>query len=375
MFSPLTKILIKVFGYGFYKVHSGLLFFLFVSVISFCFFVTTGGHMAPEDRTRWNVAFTLLLISNPMMMLFYFAGSLFYSYKSVQYIFKQLSREENLFLFYSSTSLKKGTQYISWLTVLLFIMLPLFVYLLYAIIIGVAFHYYVIPGIMLLFFLLLLLTSAYLPFNVVNRLKKSDQRLYLSTLTKQWSKPFYTLYTYYVLNSLKVTYVVTKTLSIIFITIGFYSHPEVQYDTRMACLVILSVVLAHIVLVYQEYNFNETYLSLAYNFPINKLQAFYSYLLNYLLLLLPEIVWICTFFSFPVACQLVLLVFSLLALFRSSTYWIGLNVKRYLKFVFLISAIFFLGILFGYIWILIIVSQIIAYFIFARNYFLKNGIV
>jgi hypothetical protein len=45
MQQPLSNILIKIFARGFYKVNSGLLIFLFVILVSYCFFINTLGDV------------------------------------------------------------------------------------------------------------------------------------------------------------------------------------------------------------------------------------------------------------------------------------------------------------------------------------------
>ena len=46
MLTPLNKVLIKIFAKGFFRVNAGLLLFLFVVLISYCFFIETAGHVS-----------------------------------------------------------------------------------------------------------------------------------------------------------------------------------------------------------------------------------------------------------------------------------------------------------------------------------------
>lgn len=99
MFSPLTMVLKKIFVSGFYRMHSGLLIFLFITFISYCFFIKTLGHVPPEIVTYWNLIITLTIVTNPLMMVIFFIACLIYAFKSWQYVANQLREVSNEFLF------------------------------------------------------------------------------------------------------------------------------------------------------------------------------------------------------------------------------------------------------------------------------------
>ena len=104
---PLSNILVKVFARGFYKVNSGLLIFMFVILVSYCFFINTLGDvkLLPPGKELYYQFFILLnFVNSPAMMLLFFACWLIYTIKSWQYVAGQLRIAHHQFLYYSVLS-------------------------------------------------------------------------------------------------------------------------------------------------------------------------------------------------------------------------------------------------------------------------------
>lgn len=85
MLSPVTHALIKIFARGFFRVNSGLLVFLFVMLISYCFFMNTAGDVnliSAEQLTFYHFIIVITFVSSPIMTLIIFVIWLMYTIKA-----------------------------------------------------------------------------------------------------------------------------------------------------------------------------------------------------------------------------------------------------------------------------------------------------
>ncbi|MDQ0637926.1 putative membrane protein [Pedobacter sp. W3I1] len=245
----------KIFVDGFYRTHAGMLVFIFVILMSYCLFINTLGTVRPDQIDFWQFFFTISLVSNPLMMTFYLIGSSLYAYKSLKYVLSQLALPQQEFLYYSFTSSTKKQQFVVWCAVQSCIFIPVLCYTLYAITIGIVFGYYLISTGILLFQVLLIVISAYICLKENNRLIETNKPNWLIRICGKWNKPVFLLYTFQVFNQSKLAYVLTKLLSWVLISSVFLVFTDLKDDSRLLMLITSCIVVAHIVLIYQEKNF------------------------------------------------------------------------------------------------------------------------
>lgn len=367
MRSPVTKVLLKIFAAGFYRMHAGLLVFLFGTFISYCFFINTLGSVPVWAFTRWNLIITLSLVSSPVILGFYALACLAYTLKSWQYIGNQIKEEDNLFLFYSSTALPLRSQFITWFAVQFNIFLPLWIYTCFAAVIGFIFGYHLLPCSIIIYLILLQSLSALYYTWLVNRLRDKVKLIYFNRFIQTWQKPLFSLFSYYTFDQLKLTYLVTKLLSF-FLATGMYTLlSSLRTDLLVPGCIVLTIVTTHSVLLYQEYRFNATYLSFVPNLPYSRVGLFNGFMLNYLILILPEILWLFSTYTLIQAAVLLLTGFIILTLFRSLTYLAGINMKQYLFYIFISFNLLFLMLLYQVLWFSLPIIALAAWFIFIRN--------
>lgn len=364
----------KIFVDGFYRTHAAMLVFIFVMLISYCFFINTLGTVRPDQIDFWQFFFTISLVSNPLMMIFYLIGSILYAYKSLKYVLSQLALPQQEFLYYSFTALNKKQQLRNWFTIQTYIFIPVLSYTLYAITIGIVFGYYLISIGILFFQLLLVLAGAYIYLKESNRLIEANKPNWLLRVSRKWSKPVFLLYSFQVFNQSKLAYALTKLLSWVLISGVFVVFADLKDDSRLLMLVTSCIVVAHVVLIYQEKVFNNRYLSFLPNFPFTKEKVFFSFCLNYLVLLLPEICWIFTNFGILTSFGLIAFTFSAILLFRSLLLLNAMQIKGFLIWVFSLFFLFYVFIMFGFGLILIPLNLIVAWMVFRRNYLNNNCI-
>ena len=368
--SPLSKVLVKIFAKGFYKVHAGLLLFLFVTIILYCFYieVLNQTHLSPDEIILFNLSFVLSLISSPVLGVFVAIVWLGFTVKSWNYISTQILIPENQFLFYSSNAIKKSEQFRSWLLVQLIISLPIIIYGLFALVVGIVFDYYLIPIIILTYAFLLACISALVYMKTTNSLLNAYQKAFYLKFTTNWRKPFFSLFIYHSLNNLQVTLAITKLLSFVMIIGGTFFLADVQNDLRVTGLITLEIVLSNCMLLYQSYHFETTQLIFSRNFPYSRGKIFLNQILNYLLITFPENIWLIVNFHPFESSALILFNLGTGMFFRSMLYLIKPDIKKYIYRVFYLFLLFFLLIMFNLIWILIPVNLLLSFFIFYKQY-------
>lgn len=372
MFQPVTNILIKVFAKTFYKVHSGLLVFLFVSLISYCFFINTAGDiklLSSAQAVFYNFILLITFVSKPIMTMLFFIIWLLYSIKSWQYVSAQLLLPENGFLFYSLNAFSPLKQFKSWFYTQFIISMPFVFYASIASVIGLIFQHYVIVTLIIAFTFLLISASALVYVRLVNNLVQSKGSPFVFTLSRRWKKPFFSLTAYYVLNRLKLGYFLTKLFSYFIIIGTLFSFADVQHDIRVAAIIILSIATAHAMLIYQQYKFGQTYLGITRNFPYGIKRLYLYHALNYLFLLLPEVIWLFISFNIITAIGLLILLLGIVLLFHCMLYNIGTAMNKYLPRVAGLFVLLFWIILFGGTWVLMHVCIMASFAIFYTNYY------
>lgn len=369
MANPLTQVLIKTFSRGFFRLNSGLLLFLFVAVFSYCFFILTAGTITPEKALVFNLIFMISFASSPLMMLLVFLVWLIYTIKSWQYVAAQLLTDQHRFLFYSSTAMSKTRQFKSWFMMQLFISIPLIVYGAFSIVVGIIYGHYLIPAGIVLYLLLLNLISAYLYLQILNSFNRNEEKISWTKLVGSWRKPFSFLFLYELLHRKKTAFLLTKILSWGILTGVFLVFSDLKNDPRIAAIAVLGVAVAHAFLCYQGQRFEMVNLTFAKNFPYSRTQIFLQMLSFYAILLIPEAIWCFLKFELATAIGLYLMMLSFILLFRALLYRLGLQMNRYLPWIFGLFFIFFWCILFQWIWILIPIPLLMAYLIFYYNYY------
>jgi len=368
MFTNSNIALKKIFVDGFYRIHAGMLVFLFAMLISYCLFINTLGTVRPDQIDFWQFFFTISIVSNPLILTFYLIGSSLYAYKSLKYVLNELALPQQEFLYYSFNSSTKKLQLLAWCKVQTYIFIPVLCYTLYAMAIGLVFGFYLISIGILLFQVLLIMASAYICLRENNRLIEANQPGWLIRISKKWSKPVFLLFSFQVFNHSKLAYLLTKLLSWILMSSVFLVFADIKDNSRLLMLITSCTVVAHVVLMYQEKIFNDRYLSFLPNFPFTKGKFFFSFCLNYFVLLLPEMCWILKSFDVLTALGLIAFAFSAILLFRSLLLLNAIQIKGFLIRVFCLFFLFYVFIMFGLGLVLIPLNIVVAWIVFKRNY-------
>ena len=370
MISPLTIVLTKIFSRGFYRANAGSLLFFFVVVVSYAIFITPAGTMSHETFQLYELIVMMTLISNPVAMSVIFLAWLLYTVKSWQYVTGQLIARENGFLYYSSTALSKCRQLRSWWWMQFVIALPITVYGLLSVVFGIVYHHYLLPFITLLYLFLLITGSAALYVWLANRLSAGTSAPITLRLPIRWKKPFFSLFLYHIIHKIKLGGLLTKIFSLFCLASGAYSlFSGNRHDTRVAALLVLTAVAGHLYLIYQEHRFEVMTLAFSRNFPYSRNRHFLYMTLRYVLLFLPEIIFMAITAPSLMTVLLLAYAISVMLFFRTLLYWLGLNMNVYLPVVFAVYIALFWLIMYGCLWQSAGILLLLSYGLFYARYY------
>lgn len=102
------------------------------------------------------------------------------------------------------------------------------------------------------------------------------------------------------------------------------------------------------------------------------MDAFFGGLLNYVLFLLPEILWIVHYFNYWQAAGLIFWMLAILAVYRGILYAIGAHMRTFLQSVFVLFLVFYLVSIYGAALFFMPVLMAIGFGLFSQNYPLKS---
>ncbi len=346
---PLTRVLVKTVANGFYRQHTGLLLSLFIIIFINFFYtnVLNQTHLTPDQIIENALKLALTTVSEPVGVLLLFGLFLLYTVKAWRYVAGRLQAVDMQFLYYSSNALPRRQQVRSWAVVQLVIALPLVLLGGYAMLVGLAFGYWLVPLLIPVYLLgLNMVSAAYYTRLLNNTAVGPDKTSHLPWL-RRWPKPFFSLFLYEIIARKRIAYGITKVLSLVIIA-GFFSVlPDSHADARLLAMISLCIALAHVILIYQASEFELFYLRFARNLPYRHWQSYGQQAALFSLLLLPEIGWLLTAGKFSQGLVGVLLLLSVLLLFRTLLYPIGQHINHYLRVVFGLFILFILLNLFG----------------------------
>jgi hypothetical protein len=366
METSLSRVLVKIFARGFYQVHGGLFLFIFLVLI---------GAVDPAQLLSYHKLLMLAFITSPLMLMVVFTIWLIYSIKTWHYTAGQIFAVHQQFLFYSSTAFNKRQQQTAWMLTQVTMLMPVIAYGITAAVVGVWHHYYITPAIILLYLALLCWLGGYIYTTLINRQIDGGSQSLLLRWSSKWRKPLYSLFIYHVFDKMKARYVITKGISYLIVNGVFMLFADVSHDARVAGIAILAIATAHAVVIFEERKFEETYLIFARGLPHTRLRLFAGFALVYLVLLLPEGIWLFSRFNPLLAAKLLLFGLSIVLLFHSLLYWMGLNMDKYLQYVMGLFMGLFFVILYRQIGVLVVLNSVLAYLFFYYNYYKTNQLL
>jgi hypothetical protein len=215
MTHPLTRVLLRVVARGFYQQHTGglLALFLLVFINFFWTRVPDPAHITHEQLLQNGFRLVLMSVSEPVGVAALLSVCFCYSLKSWHYVAGRLQHPDVQFLAYSSNALPWSRQVKSWAVVQGVILLPPASLCLYAMVVGLAFHHWLVPALLPLYLLLLAGTGAGYYTRLLNSTVVKPDKLAGLTWARHWPKPLFSLFIYEIIAKRRVSYLLTKLAS------------------------------------------------------------------------------------------------------------------------------------------------------------------
>lgn len=362
MTHPLTRVLLRVVARGFYQQHTGGLLTLFLLIVINFFWtrVPDPSHITHEQLLQNGFRLVIMSVSEPLGITVLLGSCFGYSLKSWHYVAGRLQRPDVQFLAYSSTALPWFRQVKSWAVVQGVILLPVGALCLYAMVIGLAFHHWLVPALLPVYLLLLIGAGAGYYTHLLNRtVVKPDKRAGL-TWARRWPKPLFSLFIYEVIASKRVPYLLTKLVSVVSIALLLLAFPDSRTDGRLAGMIGLCCAIGHAVLVFQAGEFEAFYLSSLRNLPYGWRQVYGQQVLLYGLLALPELAWLVLADPLATGLRAAGLLLGVVLLLRNLLHRTGQHMTTYLRLVVGLFLFFLLANLFGLTGLLALGSALAA---------------
>lgn len=345
---PLTRALVKIVATGFYRQHTGFLLALFVVVFINFFYtpVLNQTHLTREEILATALKLVLSSVSEPLGIGLLSGLFLLYSWKSWQYVAGRLRGVDVQFLYYSSNALNWSRQVQSWTLVQFILSLPLVVISLYAMLVGVAYGYWLIPLLLPVYLLGLLVGSGmYYTRLLTHTLVAPPARADWLAGLRRWPKPLFSLFLYELFDKKRVPYAITKAVSLGSGALLFSVLPDAHADPRLFGFLGLCSALTHVVLLYQAREFEELYLRFTRNFPVAYWRVYGQQVALYSMLLLPELFALLVVPPFRQGLLGAAVLLGVTVFFRALLSGMGPQLMHYLRVVF--------GFFFGFLFLLL----------------------
>jgi hypothetical protein len=349
MKNALTRVLLKVVARGFYQQHTGGLISLFLLVFINFFYtrVPNQAHLTPAQITQSGFGLVIASVSEPLGVAVLLGVGLLYSLKSWHYVAARLKSADAQFLVYSSTALTWRQQLLSWAVVQGVILLPVAVICLYATVVGLIFHHWLVPALLPIYLLLLAGAGAGYYTRLLNTTAVKPDKVAGLTWARHWPKPLFSLFLYEVIAKKRIAYLLTKAASAASIALLLLAFPDARTDGRLLGLAALCCAVGHSILAFQANEFELFYLPFVRNLPYSRGRVFGQQVLLCSILALPELAWLLVAGRAGAGWPAAGLLLGVLLLLRSLLYYTGQHMTTYLRLVVALFVGLLLANLFG----------------------------
>ncbi len=320
----------KMMVQQFYLQNAGLFLFAFL----FLFGIVDAGHLISYHKSLM-----LSVISLPLFLLLVLLLWMLYNIKCIAFCINSIQRSDGSFLF-RLRALPKAKQWLLYLCISILLYMPVLAYsavlALFAFKINAAVTWQVIAWQMLM----LTISAASLFLNIT---KTSES--FFSKLSASIRKLFVVKKSYnafllaYILNDRKAAFAMVKIFSLLMLGMLLVRNAD-SFDADLFAIFYPLTIIAHASLVLHCVDFNETYLHVNRNLPLHWLQVALMYCFTWCIILLPEMLFmfVNNHSNLPlvqIAMESVTAV-SVLFLFTGMALGCGLDMERYLLFVFMV---------------------------------------
>ncbi|MFZ4263237.1 hypothetical protein ACFRAE_14445 [Sphingobacterium sp. HJSM2_6] len=370
----MKSILVNIFAKGFYKKYAKAFLFGFCMSFSYCIYIQTAGEFLLETRDFWTMLISLKIATDPIFILIFWIFSLIYTVIFLKYLRFELTQERNSFIQYTLNGMKSTNRRSLWFLVLLVVFLPLLLFSIYSVFIGCYLENNLLGLVNLIYvFVLMVISVIYINhFRLFNISEK--EKLFRISSFKLGKGQQYLLNLFNHINHNLGPLIASKVLSIltIYILIILFNIETTVNDYRYVIFVALTLSCFNSFLLYKDFIFEGSSMAFLLNFPINSVKRFILPIPYYLVLIIPEIIYIAILLKFQSSilafCSIIIFMLAI----RSFILSIGNRPLSVIKCISIYYFLILILILYGGYFIALILIFFISYFFFRRNYTYEN---
>jgi hypothetical protein len=320
----MLRLLINSLAKEFYQQHAG--FFLVGIYILF-------GMVGPSQLIDYQKSLLSSAVSSPVGLVMVFTSWLLYSVKVHFFIKQKLGLTEYNFIKEIGV-LDRNTQLKLWLTLYFVLLLPIIIYVLALICLGVYNHFFINVIYILFVFSALVFGLSFFSYQSVTFgfLKQERQQINSSVNIK---RPSFSWPLYYLFNEQSLMLLICKILSLVFFKCVLWMFADIGNDTRVLLVALLASVLCHVVLIFTLLKFEIAYLNFNRSLPISIYKRLHRWLMIFSVILIPE--WVLLIISSDYNLYSITngFLFGLAGLFflLILLYIVKLNMENYLKWL------------------------------------------
>jgi hypothetical protein len=275
----MLRLLINSLAKEFYQQHAG--YFLIGFYLLF-------GIVEPSQLIGYHKALLLAGVSSPVGVAIVSACWILYSAKVYFFIRQKLALAQYNFI-NEIGSLNKSSQLKLWISLYSLLLLPIIIYMLVIIGIGVNNQLFLTLLCLLIVFSVLINGLAFISYRSVSFGFLSEERNKTIPYVK-FKKPFYSWLLFYLFNEQPLMLFMCKVLSLLFFKSMLWMFADVGHDTPVLLVAILAAILCHGILVFTLLKFEITYLNFTKSLSISTYKRLFGWLIILAIILIPE--WI-----------------------------------------------------------------------------------
>ncbi len=357
----ILHLMIKALVMPFYKNHAGLLFFVFFLMF---------GIVESTQIVFYHTSLIYGMLSSGIFLTVVFVIWLLYQLKSLHFLLKTSGDDSYSFL--NLLALLPSTQSFLYFLIISFItLLPVFLYTIAIYVVGIQQGFYGVLALTFVFQLALGLMNAWV-LNHSIRKRHVAPFIKVPAIMLPYQQTQVGIYAGYLVKEEKLALLLSKLFSLVLIYI-VKETLEAGDDFRIVGITWLFALLSHTYLVQKLKTFEDHSLGWTRNLPIPVTKTFFSYLLLYAMIMVPELL----FLTGSIGRGLSLLQFILLPVFSSAflvaihTYLFKLNrdPDQFLTYLFWLFLGCFMLVLSKLIWVMAVALLVISSHLFYKRFF------
>ena len=362
------KILFRSFVQSFYKENASFFVFLFTMM----FYIVVQLNGAGLFAYHYSLA-TGTLKNNSILLIVFFAWFL-YARKYVAFVSTTIYKQEYSFL-HIFNCLGKAKRFRLFLFIEIWLLLPILLYAIFMIIVGLHQHlYFPVLSVILFLLLLCIVPAAWHVYLLNDPYKRSLLRQKNGIRLPKLLSPYPIILLRFVVNKQKIMWAGIKLFTCAVLYKLAQNNAEAGgFDNRFTFIFFNFGILANGIIVYRIREFEETCLSFYRGAPVSLLKRFTQYALLCLVLLIPEFITAGmltpVYLHYDDAIRFVLCGYSLLLLINSITFLKHFSMQEYLKILLLIFCVQYLFLLTIGLTVLYLLFFILAGILFSKGYY------